>query len=281
MKVMVAGALHLDLVVRAPHLPQRDETVVGSRVDYVFGGKGGNQAIAAAAMGAPTVFAGRAGIDAFGEMLRLRLTQSAVDASQLQLDPGPSGMSAAIVDENGDYGAAIVSASNLNIDADAITLPNPAAVLSLQNEIPEAVNIALALKAKAQGTPVWLNAAPARALSPEFMDLLDLIIVNRVEAAFYQDRALRPRMLETLGKDGVKLDGEHHPGFPIEATSSHGAGDMFIGALAAEVCAGASVADALPFAQAAAALLVSTPLAARDHLTREAVDAFRAGHGSR
>lgn len=281
MKVMVAGALHLDLVVRASHLPQRDETVTGSRVDYVFGGKGGNQAIAAAAMGAPTVFAGRAGMDAFGEMLRLRLTQSAVDASQLQLDTGPSGMSAAIVDENGDYGAAIVSASNLNIDPDAITLPNPAAVLSLQNEIPEAVNMALARKAQAQGTPVWLNAAPARELSPEFIDLVDLIIVNRVEAVFYQDRASTPRMLETLGKEGVKLDGHHHPGFPTEATSSHGAGDMFIGALAAEVCAGASVTEALPFAQAAAALLVSTPLAARDHLTREAVDAFRAGHGSR
>ncbi|MEO0380852.1 MAG: PfkB family carbohydrate kinase, partial [Pseudomonadota bacterium] len=120
MSVFVAGSLHLDVVLRAPHLPGPDETVAGSSVDYVFGGKGGNQALAAARMGAKVAFAGRAGSDRFGDMLRETLGNSGIDLTGLQRDAGPSGMSAAIVDANGDYGAVIVSAANLNIDAHAI-----------------------------------------------------------------------------------------------------------------------------------------------------------------
>ena len=101
MSVLVAGALHLDVVLRAPHLPVPDETVTGSSVEYLFGGKGGNQALAASRMGAEVHFAGRAGSDGFGEMIRAALAASQVDIAQLQRDPGPSGMSAAIVDAAG------------------------------------------------------------------------------------------------------------------------------------------------------------------------------------
>lgn len=96
-------------------------------------------------------------------------------------------MSAAIVDANGDYGAVIVSAANLNIQACDVTAPNGTALVVLQNEIPQEVNLAVAQMAKAAGAQVWLNAAPARALAPELVDTIDLLIVNRVEAEFYAD----------------------------------------------------------------------------------------------
>ncbi|MEM6888909.1 MAG: PfkB family carbohydrate kinase [Pseudomonadota bacterium] len=275
MSVMVVGALHLDVLVRAPHLPRRDETLTGSAVDYVFGGKGGNQALAAAAMSAHTVFAGRTGSDAFGEILRRRLAASAVDATGLQKDPGCSGMSVATIDPDGDYSAVIVSAANLNIDAAAITLPDDLQILLLQNEIPEPVNVALARRAKAKGASVWLNAAPARPVSEALSHLVDLMIVNQVEAAFYAPDTSGLDVLETRGAAGVRYAGQSYPAFAVDQVhSTHGAGDMFAGALAAEVSQGRRVADALPFAMAAAALLVATPQSPRRALTRADVERF-------
>lgn len=272
MSVFVVGALHLDVVVNAPHLPALDETVTGTSVDYVFGGKGGNQAIAAARMGVPVGFAGRAGSDGFGDMLRTQLNHSNVDIGQLQQDAGPSGMSAAIVDAQGEYGAVIVSGANLMIDPDRITVAQGTQVLVLQNEIPQEVNTAVARKARAVGAQVWLNAAPVRALPQDFVQMLDLVIVNRVEAVAYQDLAVP--LLETRGAEGVFFDGRTRPGYAVNVISTHGAGDMFVGALAAQVVAGKPLIDAIPFAQAAAVLLVATPVAERAGITFQTVTAF-------
>jgi ribokinase len=277
--VLVAGSLHLDVVLRAPHLPRLDETVAGSGVDYVFGGKGGNQALAAARMGGDVHFIGRAGSDGFGDMIRETLKGRGVNLTQLQCDPGPSGMSAAIVDAQGDYGAVIVSAANLNIEVDAMVVPAGTSVVVLQNEVPEAVNLAVALKAKAVGAQVWLNAAPARELSIALLAAVDLLIVNRVEAEFYE--AAKADQLTTLGAAGVSYRGEAFSGFSVPVISTHGAGDMFVGALAAQVGRGAGVTEAISFAQAAAALHVSSDLSARDGLDRERVEAFLAAQDSR
>lgn len=281
MTLFVVGSLHLDVVLRAPHLPALDETVTGSAVDYVFGGKGGNQALAAARLGANVSFAGRAGSDRFGDMLRETLQSSGIELSQLQKDAGPSGMSAAIVDATGDYGAVIVSAANLKIAADQIRLPRGTSLVVLQNEIPEAVNLAIARKAKAQGIKVWLNAAPARALSDEFAEAVDLLIVNRIEATSFRDFSGTAKVLTTLGPDGVEYIGDRYPGYDVDAVSSHGAGDMFVGALAAQFVAGKDIRSAIPFAQAAAALHVSTPLAGRVTITDAQVAEFVAARSGR
>lgn len=281
MSVLVAGSLHLDVVLTAPHLPAVDETVTGSGVDYVFGGKGGNQALAAARMGADVHFAGRAGSDRFGDMIRDTLDQSGMNLTQLQQDPGPSGMSAAIVNGDGDYGAVIVSAANLNIDAEAISIPDQVSLVLLQNEIPEEVNLVIARKAKAAGATVWLNAAPARTLPPALVAQVDVLIVNRVEAGFYGTDLSGLEVLTTLGVDGVSFRGQSHPGYRVEAVSSHGAGDMFVGALASRVAAGAAMEDAIDFAQAAAALHVASDLNARAHLNADAVLAFLRDQASR
>lgn len=279
MSILVAGSLHLDVVLCAPHLPALDETVAGSAVDYVFGGKGGNQALAAAKMGAQVQFVGRAGSDRFGDMLRETLAASRIDLSMLQRDAGPSGMSAAIVDANGDYGAVIVSAANLNIDPDAVNVDGDVQVLVLQNEVPNKVNVAIARKAKDAQAQVWLNAAPARDLPDALLEMTDLLIVNRVEAAFYEGSEVTT--LKTLGADGVCYRRQTYPGYDVDVVSTHGAGDMFVGALAACVGEGNSIEDAIPFAQAAAALHVGSNLQNRATLSATRVSAFMADQTNR
>ena len=281
MSLLVAGSLHLDVVLRAPHFPGLDETVSGSSVDYVFGGKGGNQAVSAARMGAEVHFAGRTGSDLFGDMIRETLGSSGVGLSQLQHEDGPSGMSAAIVDSNGEYGAVIVSAANLNIVAHEVDVPEGTSLVILQNEIPGEVNLEVALKAKAIGAKVWLNAAPARKISNDLVEAIDLLIVNKVEAEFYARLGFAVNLLKTLGADGVSYEGVQYSGFPVDVVSTHGAGDMFVGALASQVVYGTNMVGAIKFAQAAAALHVSSQLDKRKKLNNQAVTTFLAAQDKR
>ena len=280
MSVLVVGSLHLDVVLCAPHLPKLDETVAGNSVDYVFGGKGGNQAISAARMGANVHFAGRAGSDLFGDMIRETLTASDVDLSQLQRDIGPSGMSAAIVNANGEYGAVIVSAANLNTVANDIIIPQGTSLVILQNEIPQEVNMEVALKAKKVDAEVWLNAAPARELPNRLVKMVDLLIVNQVEAEFYSSLNPSVKVLKTLGAQGVYYDNVLYSGFSVDVVSTHGAGDMFVGALAAQVVRGTPMVEAIRFAQAAAALTVSSQQEKRKDLRAQSVIKFLAGQDS-
>ncbi len=296
-RVFVVGSLHLDIMLHAPNLPRIDETVMGDSVAYAFGGKGGNQALAAAQMGAVVSMAGRVGDDAFGQQLLDRLDVSTVDRTQVLRRPGASGMSAAIVDAAGDYGAVVVSGSNQHINPSDIAMPGDTALLMLQNEVPEAVNLSIASAAFRRGIPVLLNAAPARDLVPDLTRCLTTLVVNRVEAedlTGHSDpdasaRALSalgiPRVLVTLGGDGVICadsdGGDHFPGHPVSVVSSHGAGDAFVGAFAAATVAGEAARTAIAFAQAAAALHVSTPVQQRARIPPEQVRAFLSDHQDR
>ncbi|MBW7922433.1 MAG: bifunctional hydroxymethylpyrimidine kinase/phosphomethylpyrimidine kinase [Rubellimicrobium sp.] len=284
MSVLVCGALHLDVMVDAPHLPARDETVTGSAVAYAFGGKGGNQAVAAARMGARVHMAGRVGADGFAQVLLVGLDAAGVDRGQVQAVGGASGMSVAVVEAGGAYGAVIVSAANLAHDG-CITLPPGCTSLVLQNEIPPAANRQAATRARAAGVRVILNAAPARVDDRALLALADILVVNRVEAAQYLGqrdlsdpqgaaRALATlgpaQVIVTLGEGGLVLhDGttRHLPAPRVRAVSSHGAGDAFIGALAARLDAGDALPAARAFAQKAAALHVATPPEARATIT--------------
>jgi ribokinase len=232
-------------------------------------------------MGTKVHFAGRAGSDSFGDMIRETLAASGMGLSQLQRDDGPSGMSAAIVDANGEYGAVIVSAANLNIAAHEVAMPEGTSLVLLQNEIPDDVNLAVALKAKASGAKVWLNAAPAREISNGLVEVIDLLIVNKVEAEFYAGAGFALNLLKTLGAEGVSYNGVQYSGFPVDVVSTHGAGDMFVGALASQVVCGANMVDAIKFAQAAAALHVSSQLDKRKKLNNQATTAFLATQNRR
>ena len=281
--VVVVGALHLDVVATAPHLPARDETVGGESVELVCGGKGGNQAVAASRHGAPTTMLGRVGGDLFAASLVRNLRQAGVDTSLIQHDEAAmSGLSVAIVGVDGEYGAVIASAANRSLCPDGFIFPEGARILILQNEVPEAVNRAVAAEARDKGATVVLNAAPMRSMAPELMRLVDLLIVNRIEAAELLATPIRAtedaieaaeraatgvtgEMIMTLGSDGlVHRDAHgrvrHHRVDRVPVVSAHGAGDVFVGALCARMAAHDSMEEAIAYAQAAAARFVSTPL---------------------
>ena len=276
--VAVVGSLHLDIMVAAPRLPGRDETLIGSSWHYKCGGKGGNQAVAAARFGARTAFGGQTGQDDFGERLRANLVAAGVDITHVGVDATQgSGMSVAISEAGGEYGAVVVSGANLTIDPTAAAARWSALwntrVLLLQNEIPEAVSLAAAQAAKAKGARIVLNAAPARKMSPAFLALVDVLVVNRVEAAMLSGEddmatalaalhATTRDVVLTRGGDGLMLmtrDGGRVdiPALPVKLVSSHGAGDCFCGALAARLAAGDGIEAACRFATEAAGRFVS------------------------
>lgn len=285
-KIIVAGSLHYDIMLAAHHRPEKGETVMGSGCSYKFGGKGGNQAVAAARAGAPVSFIGAVGDDAQGTFLLDALRDAGVDTQAVTILPGvPSGMSVAISDAEGDYGAVVVSNANLHIDAAATNdaLWRDAGLLVLQNEVPPGVNLQLAHQAKQRGIAVCINAAPARDIEPELAACVQLLIVNAVEARDMCQIAVTdlasaceaaqvlaqrfPQVIVTAGEHGLAFCEAGGPAsyiaaIPVKLVSTHGAGDCFVGVLSQSLLAGLSLADAAEKANHAAAEHVSRPLSA-------------------
>ena len=282
--IIVVGSLHYDLMVEAPDRPRKGETIAGQAWYPKFGGKGGNQAVAAAKAGAKTLFVGAVGSDDFANVMLTTLQAEGIPTDRVaRVAHCGTGMSVAIIDTDGDYGAVIVSGANQEIDVAQFGdagLWQDAKVLILQNEIPEEVNIAAAQAAREHGLLVCINAAPWRAMSADLLALLDILVVNAVEAedmgaapvtdiAAAQQAAITlnaqaPTVIVTAGGDGVAWavrDGEcgAMPGLPVPVISTHGAGDMFIGTFCHAIAQGATIEPALEQANAAAARHISSP----------------------
>jgi ribokinase len=280
--VLTVGSLHYDIMIEAAHLPRKDETAVGSRWFPKFGGKGGNQAVAVARAGVASRMFGAVGDDEFGRFMRAALQAGGVDDAFVATLPNVgSGMSVAILDAQGDYAATIVSGANLQSDIGALSeaaLWQDVDLLILQNEVPDALNIAAATQARARGIRTVLNAAPARPLPPELVSKVDLLVVNAVEAemmgadpvcclhsAADAAKGLAARfeaVIVTAGAKGLAAVGPDDKAFTlpaekVEVVSSHGAGDAFIGALCAALVQGKALPDAAKAASHAAAVHVS------------------------
>jgi ribokinase len=280
--VLTVGSLHYDIMVEATHLPRRDETAVGTRWYPKFGGKGGNQAVAVARAGVASRMFGAVGDDDFGRFLRDHLRAGGVDDTHVHTVPGAaSGISVAITDAAGDYAATIVSGANLAMDpaglqSDAVW--NGIALLILQNEVPDALNLAAARQARARGIRTLLNAAPARDLSGDLVPLIDILVVNAVEAEMMgADRisalpdaaraaarlaARFPTVIVTAGALGLAAQGTSDgvlclPAEPVRVITTHGAGDAFIGTLGARLADNDGLRAACKAASHAAALHVS------------------------
>jgi ribokinase len=276
--------LHHDIMVETDHLPRADETAVGHRWYPKFGGKGGNQAVAAGAAGARARMFGAVGRDGFGTFLLDALDRGHVDRRFVrQVAEEGSGMSVAIQDANGDYAATIVSGANLLIDPRDLDDPvvwEDVATLVLQNEIPEAVNLAAAQLARARGVTVILNAAPARTLPKALSEAVDVLVVNAVEAEMFGSAPVTdlPSALAaavgltaryhgvvvTAGSHGLALaaqgGGQVTLAVPkVTVTSTHGAGDCFTGTLAAALALGQHLETACRAAADAATAHVSRP----------------------
>ena len=279
--ILTVGSLHYDIMIEAAHLPARDETAVGSRWYPKFGGKGGNQAVSVRRQGAASRMAGAVGDDDFGRFLRAGLRQSGVDDRFVVTLPGcGSGMSVAIQDGAGDYAATIVSGANLAIDPAMMqddALWDGVSVLVLQNEVPDAVNLSAAAQARHRGVRTILNAAPTRPLPEGLPALIDVLVVNAVEAGMMgagavrslQDAAIAAGVLQarfravvvTAGALGLAAEGGDVrlllPAEKVAVVSSHGAGDAFVGALATALARGQDLPDACRAGSTAAALHVA------------------------
>jgi ribokinase len=301
-QVVVVGSLHYDIMVRAPYLPRPGETLIGQRWWWKPGGKGGNAAMAAARHGAAVEMIGCLGEDGFGERLREQLAAAGVGLGHLRSVAAGSGMSVAITQEDGDYAAVVVSGANRDLDAAQVAasadILRDSRVLLLQNEIDEQANAAAAELAREAGTTVILNAAPARAMGA-MSGLTDVLVVNTVEAEMLgagpvgdlatAARAAQvlltvaPIVIVTAGGAGVAAaTGAERwtvSAHPVEAPDAHGAGDVFVGALAARLAGDAPLPDALRYANAAAALHVGTPETERATIGTAAVEALLEGPG--
>ena len=302
-EVAVVGSLHLDILVRASQRPRKGETLPGQSWNYKPGGKGGNQAVSAAQFGASVSMISRVGNDDFGVRLLEYLKSAAVDTEYVSVDAEiGSGMSVAIVDAEGDYGAVIVSGANLHLSKAEIDkaerLITKARVLVLQNEVPEVTNLAAAILAKDHSVRVILNSAPARPLGPEMAGKVDLLVVNAVEAEMMCGVAVTslstatkaatilcdqvPAVIVTAGDLGLALTVRSEPPYteaahPVSLLDTHGAGDAFVGALSARWASGALLTEAVRFANAAAALFVSTPTEQKRTVTSDDVMRLLAG----
>ena len=275
--LLVIGSLHHDIMLDAPHLPRTGETVTGSRWHTKFGGKGGNQAVAAAKAGACVRMVSAVGQDAFAQPLLTALDTAGVDRRWVaEFGDVSSGMSVAISDRDGDYGAVIVSGANLKLKAQMLDdeqLWQQVGMLCLQNEIHETFNVAAAKQASQRSIPVCLNAAPARTLPESLIDYIELLVVNEIELAMLcntpvdtldqiMDAASSlakrvPTVLVTLGERGVVVktkDGstQHIEAMKVEVISTHGAGDAFIGELCASLLDGRDIGGAVTKANTAA-----------------------------
>ena len=281
-KILVTGSLHYDIIIHAHHRPEKGETVLGSGCSYKFGGKGGNQAVSAASAGAPVSFVGAVGADSQGDFLRSTLEQNGVDTRFVAINNEvASGMSVALMDAEGDYGAVVVSNANNLIDIGQFaddSVWHDVGILLLQNEVPEAVNLSAAKQARQRGISICLNAAPARELCSEMQSMVDLLVVNGVEARDLSGIPVNnlsdacaatewlsqyyPMVVVTAGEHGVawcETGNRCHSmqAEKVELVSTHGAGDCFMGTLCTSLLQGESLSHSVKKANCAAARHVS------------------------
>ncbi|MBY6681294.1 ribokinase [Rhodococcus sp. BP-316] len=242
-RITIVGSINMDLVARTPTLPAPGETVLGSAFRTSPGGKGANQAVAAARAGAEVVFVGAVGSDTFALELRETLVGAEVDASLLREVEGASGVAVITVDDAAENSIVVVGGANetlTELTADELAAVAEADVLLCQLETPVATVVAAARHARANGTLVFLNPSPVQPLSDDLLGLVDVAIVNRDEEnALGVDALARiPHVVTTLGADGARhrsADGvvTAHPSPAVEAVDTTGAGDVFAGTLAA------------------------------------------------
>jgi len=260
-KVVVVGSLNVDLVTRVERHPKPGETVRGSGLERLAGGKGANQAVAASAAGAAVAMVGCVGADEAGSTYVARLLALGVDVSAIRVQPDcPTGHALITIDEAGENSIVVVAGANAAVAAEdlkALDRVGPGDVVLLQMEVPPAVVAAAARRAAARGARVILNLSPYAALPPDVVALADPLVVNEHEALLLADsEALPASIVVTFGSAGASWDGAQLTGPVVEGPEvldTTGAGDAFCGALSAALVAGADRREALRAGLAAGA----------------------------
>lgn len=281
-RVVVAGSINMDVVATADRHPRVGETVAGRQVLYLPGGKGANQAVAAARLGARTTLIGRLGQDAFGAELKTFLEDQGVDLGYVQETAAAHTGTAIITVADADNTIVVVPGANGLVcaeDVGAVPLLKGDVAVS-QFEIPLPTVTAFFARARAAEAITLLNPAPAQPISPELLALVDVLVLNETELAMLAGTALddatsathilaaaqriqaHPAQIicVTLGKRGaLALAGREEiavPGRVVDALDTTGAGDCFVGALAAQLADGVPLRTGLAYANAAASISV-------------------------
>ena len=297
-RVFVAGSINMDVVATAERHPRIGETVVGNAVLYFPGGKGANQAVAAARLGAPTRLIGRLGKDAFGDELKAFLAAQGLDLSFVQQTSKAHTGTAVITIANADNTIVVIPGANALVSAADVAAPVLAKgdVAVSQFEIPLPSISAFFSRARTAGATTILNPAPAIEAERDLLDLADILVLNESELGSLAKTELRDtdaaavfieaaRSLQTkgkticvtLGKRGVLalVDGKPLiiPGHTVKAIDTTGAGDCFVGAVAAQLAAGTSIREALDYANSTASICVQRMGAAPSMPTAAEVEA--------
>ncbi len=293
--VAVFGSCNMDLVAYVGTAPKRGETVLGREFHTVPGGKGANQAIAAAKAGAAVRMIGAVGEDDFGTQIRETLQKSTVDVMGLRTVPGRSGTAHIVVEDEGSNSIVVVPGANGTVDGlvdgDEELIAGSRSLL-LQLEIPLAGVAAAAAAGRRNGVRVVLTPAPALPLPADILSNVDLLVPNEHEAVILAGdddphRALAallqlvPEVVITLGdrgslygnRDGVRVE---VPSFPVDAVDTTAAGDTFLGVLSTAMGEGAGVPEALRLASAGAAVSVQRSGASSSMPTRQEITDFLA-----
>ena len=296
--VLVIGSLNMDLVARCEHLPRTGQTVFGTDFFSAAGGKGANQAVAAARLGARVTMAGCVGDDRFGYDLVAGLRRDGVRSDAVRTVAHPTGTALITIAADGANTIVVISGANAACDTAlvdrALADADGPGILLLQHEIPEAATAHAIRAARAAGWFIVLNPAPARPIGRDLLALIDIIVPNETEAAALTGSS-DPReaarhllaqgacaALITLGGDGALYCDAgatlRCPAVAVQAVDTTAAGDAYIGALAVALAEDRSVADSLGFAAVAAGLAV-TRLGAQPSLaSREEVGRFIANN---
>jgi ribokinase len=276
--IIVVGSLNADLVVRSPRFPSPGETIQGQDLATIPGGKGANQAVAAARLGASVAMIGCVGADAFGSTLIENLKQNHVDASRVLRDgSSATGTAIIIVDSNGQNSIVLSPGANAKVAAENI---EPAAftsakLLLLQFEIPMDAVLHAARLARQKRVRVILNPAPARQIPDELFELTDFLVPNESELSLLAGKPINDRssleaagrslvargvasVIVTLGEKGALIIGRsgksYVPSYKVKAVDTTAAGDAFIGGMAFALTRRKSIKDAVKYGCACGAL---------------------------
>ena len=301
-KVVVVGSFMMDLVIKAARRPQKGETLIGQQFGMFGGGKGNNQAIAAARLGGDVAMVGRLGRDSFGDTLMDALVEEGIEVGFVVRDAeAGTGVASPVIDADGDNSIIIVPRANMRLSAAdverAASVISDSDVLLLQLEVPISASQRAAEIAKSSGTKVILNPAPARDLPDSFLSQVDILTPNQVEAEFLSgvkvsdsesaERAARilldrgvSAVILTLGDSGALLINREMstriPAYTVNVVDTTAAGDAFCGALSIALAPGEALEDAVVFANAAGALAVTALGAAPSMPTANQIGEFLA-----
>jgi ribokinase len=298
--IVVVGSVTMDMVSRAKNIPIIGQTVIGTGFETTPGGKGANQAVAAARLGYPVKMVGMVGQDVYGPALLENLGHAGVGTEAMEPIAGPSGLAPIFLAENGDNAIIVIPGANGKVDSAYVDrhaeMIRSAGMVLCQLEIPiETLCHTLALCADA-GVPVMLDPAPAAPLPDQVWGQVAWFTPNETEATFYLENESKPeeaaQQLLAKGLRGVVLkrgsegayvaiaDGQAGwvRAFHVDAVNTVGAGDCFNGAFAAALLEGNDPFAAARFASAAAAISVTRPGAQASMPTRADVDAFLSLH---